>query len=432
MNETIDSILQFLNIKKSNKIEGFVNCNRKYRGDRRRIKRCKDRQERAKEAGMSLRAYRAMRSDARDMGVTGKDLDTYQLYVQQQQAQQDLLTSAQNYLADKDKIQSDVGIVKLDDARKEYEISYNNLLKLQNETTNFDESILKTQDTQKKTGISLANSKKFLDKIKNIIGDKNLVVIPQEGTDGVIPDKILSDTIREKINRINDLETINKLNLQIEKENLLKIEKDLQNYEIKDEDIFDENINNAEIKYKKIMEIQKKLLFIQKRLYVLNSKRKIDRDRELKLLYSILDKFNNNEDRVRKIQIYNEINEKKISMIKEKELNKCASTEVLNVKLADQIKKLENELKSLEEKQDKVDKKLSKTRNKVDTNSDISRAVGLTIVTIFGILVFSVLLTYHKSSLGRLEKLYGPRIPSEAASIGPPKFETNVNIKASK
>ena len=47
MNETIDSILQFFNIKKSNKIEDFVNCNQKYRGNRRRIKQCKDRKERA-------------------------------------------------------------------------------------------------------------------------------------------------------------------------------------------------------------------------------------------------------------------------------------------------------------------------------------------------------------------------------------------------
>ena len=68
----------------------------------------------------------------------------------------------------------------------------------------------------------------------------------------------------------------------------------------------------------------------------------------------------------------------------------------------------------------------------MDGQSDIVRAVGLTIITIFGILVFAVLLTYHKSSLNRLEKLYGPRIPSSAASIGPPKFETNVDIKASK
>lgn len=431
MNETIDSILKFFNIKKSNKIEDFVNCNQKYRGNRRRIKQCKDRKERAADSGMSLRDYKNLRSDARKLGIKGKDLDTYQLYAQQQQAQQDLLTSVQNYLADKDKVQADVGMVRLDDARKEYEISYNNLLKLQNDTSNFDESIKDTQNTQEKTSISLANSKKFLNKIKNIIGDKNLVVIPPESADGVIAEEILSDTIREKINRITDLETINKLNLQIERENLAKIEADLKNQEITGEDINSET-KYAEDKYKRIMEIQKKLLYIQKRLYILNSKRKIDRDRELKLLYSVLDKFNNNEDRVRDIQRYNEINDKKINMIKEKELNNCASTEVLNVKLADQIKKLEAELKSLEEKQSKVDNKLSNTRKKMDGQSDIVRAVGLTIITIFGILVFAVLLTYHKSSLNRLEKLYGPRIPSSAASIGPPKFETNVDIKASK
>ena len=431
MNETIDSILKFFNIKKSNKIEDFVNCNQKYRGNRRRIRRCKERERSASDAGLSLRDYKNLRRDAKALGIKGKDLDTYQLYAQQQQAQQDLLTSVQNYLADKDKVQADVGMVRLDDARKEYEISYNNLLKLQNDTSNFDESIKETQNTQEKTGISLDNSKKFLNKIKNIIGDKNLVVIPPESADGVIAEEILSDTIREKINRITDLETINKLNLQIERENLAKIEADLKNQEITGEDINSET-KYAEEKYKRIMEIQKKLLYIQKRLYILNSKRKIDRDRELKLLYSVLDKFNNNEDRVRDIQRYNEINDKKINMIKEKELNQCASTEVLNVKLADQIKKLEAELKSLEEKQSKVDNKLSKTRKKMDGQSDIVRAVGLTIITIFGILVFAVLLTYHKSSLNRLEKLYGPRIPSSAASIGPPKFETNVDIKASK
>ena len=166
----------------------------------------------------------------------------------------------------------------------------------------------------------MANSKKFLNKIKNIIGDENLVVIPPESADGVIAEEILSDTIREKINRITDLETINKLNLQIERENLAKIEADLKNQEITGEDIYSET-KLAEEKYKRIMEIQKKLLYIQKRLYILNSKRKIDRDRELKLLYSVLDKFNNNEDRVRDIQRYNEINDKKINMLKEKELN---------------------------------------------------------------------------------------------------------------
>ena len=73
MNETIDSILQFLNIKKSNKIEDFVNCNRKYRGDRRRIKRCKDRQERAKDAGMSLRQYRKNRKEYGNSFLTSDD-----------------------------------------------------------------------------------------------------------------------------------------------------------------------------------------------------------------------------------------------------------------------------------------------------------------------------------------------------------------------
>ena len=178
--------------------------------------------------------------------------------------------------------------------------------------------------------------------------------------------------------------------------------------------------------------IKNQTRIIEKKLYKLNKKKKIDREKELKILYSVLDRFNNNEDRVRDIQRYNEINDKKINMLKNKELNNCVSTKVLNVKLEDQIKNLEAELKLLEEKKINVNKKLSKTKKKVDGQSDVSKAVGLIIITIFGILVFAVLLTYHKSSLNRLEKLYGPRIPSEAASIGPPKFETNVNIKASK
>ena len=76
----------------------------------------------------------------------------------------------------------------------------------------------------------------------------------------MIAEEILSDTIREKINRITDLETINKLNLQIERENLAKIEADLKNQEITGEDIYSET-KYAEEKYKRIMEIQKKLIF---------------------------------------------------------------------------------------------------------------------------------------------------------------------------
>ena len=54
------------NFDNTNKIENFVNCNQKYRGDRRRIKQCKDRKERAKDAGMSLREYRNVRGASRD------------------------------------------------------------------------------------------------------------------------------------------------------------------------------------------------------------------------------------------------------------------------------------------------------------------------------------------------------------------------------
>ena len=54
------------NFDNTNKIENFVNCNQKYRGNRRRIKQCKDRKERAKDSGMSLREYRNVRGALRD------------------------------------------------------------------------------------------------------------------------------------------------------------------------------------------------------------------------------------------------------------------------------------------------------------------------------------------------------------------------------
>ena len=73
MKETIDSIFEFFNNKKSNKIEDFVNCNQEYRGNRRRIKQCKDRKERAADAGMSLRQYRSNRKEYGNNFLTSDD-----------------------------------------------------------------------------------------------------------------------------------------------------------------------------------------------------------------------------------------------------------------------------------------------------------------------------------------------------------------------